>query len=364
MIKQVKVELGDRSYNINVGSEFEMLCDGGGRAALMVSDSNVDPLYGDICAELLRKHGFTVARAVVPAGESTKSLEKAADLFEAAVEAHLDRKSCIVALGGGVVGDLAGFVAGTYLRGVSLIQVPTSLLAMVDSSVGGKTAVNLPQGKNLVGVFHQPLEVIINLETLETLPEREYISGLAEVVKYGVIMDAEFFELLEANAEALLKRERTVLAEIVGRCCEIKAEVVGADEREGGLRAILNYGHTLGHAIENSCGYGELLHGEAVALGMVYAGILSVQSRGLNGTAAQRIVELMRRLKLPVDKSALPRELSWEKLRDIMSADKKAERAIPSFVLASEVGKVDFGCKIGEESLRQAWLDFPEGQKA
>ena len=358
MIKQVAVELGARSYNINIGTEFELFTDGGGRSALLVSDSNVDPLYGERCSKLLEARGFRVARVVVPAGESTKSLQHAGNLFESAVSAQLDRKSCVVALGGGVVGDLAGFVAGTYLRGVNLIQIPTSLLAMVDSSVGGKTAVNLPQGKNLVGVFYQPLEVVVNLDTLDTLPEREYISGLAEVVKYGVINDAGFFSLLESQVEALRRRDRLVLADVVGRCCEIKADVVAADEREGGLRAILNYGHTLGHAIENSCGYGELLHGEAVALGMVYAGILSVRAAGFAPDDADRIVKLLRALGLPADKSALPVSLDWDVLRRVMSSDKKAEQAVPKFVLACELGRVDFGCHVSEDELETAWRDM------
>ena len=357
MSSVVRVELGSRGYDINIGKALVdvMSTAGCGRTALLVSDSNVDVLYGDECEKVMVSLGFSVERVVVPAGESTKSFEYAVKLYDAALRGQLDRSAYVVALGGGVVGDLAGFVAGTYLRGIKLIQVPTSLLAMVDSSVGGKTAVNLPQGKNLVGVFYQPQEVAVAMDTLRSLPEREYISGMAEIVKYGIIFDAEFFELLEKHADALRGRDYDVLSQVVARCCEIKAEVVAADEREGGLRAILNYGHTLGHAIENSCGYGTLLHGEAVALGMVYAGELSAASLGLGRKAADRVTNLLEALGLPISKSSLPAELGWEKLRSIMSADKKAEKAVPTFVLASEIGKVKFGCKVDEEMLLSAW---------
>ena len=278
----VEVDLGERSYPIVIGRDFEGLPEiSAGTAVLLVSDTNVEPLYGESCAAMLEECGCKVTRIVVPAGESTKSMEHALQLYDAALAGQLDRKSYMVALGGGVVGDLTGFAAATYLRGINLIQVPTSLLAMVDSSVGGKTAVNLPQGKNLVGVFYQPHAVQINLDTLNTLPDREYFSGLAEVVKYGVIMDAAFFEFLEKHVAELLKRDYDILSKVVARCCEIKADVVRQDEKESGLRAILNYGHTLGHAIENRCGYGKLLHGEAVAVGMAYAALLSAQCHGL-----------------------------------------------------------------------------------
>jgi 3-dehydroquinate synthase len=362
----VNVDLGSRSYDITIGRKLAevLVSDGAGCGALLVSDSNVDKLYGDECARIMAERGFRTARAVVPAGESSKSFEQAGRLYDAALAGQLDRGSYVVALGGGVVGDLAGFVAGTYLRGVRLIQVPTSLLAMVDSSVGGKTAVNLPQGKNLVGVFYQPQAVAVALDTLRSLPEREYISGLAEVVKYGVIFDAGFFCELEADAAQLRARDYAVLERVVGRCCEIKAEVVAADEREGGLRAILNYGHTLGHAIENAVGYGELLHGEAVALGMVYAGELSCRCTGLGAEAAERINRLLEDLGLPVSKSALPEGLEWEQLRKIMSADKKAHDAIPTFVLACEIGRVEFGCRVTEEVLITAWQELSYGGKS
>ena len=357
MRETVRVELGERGYDINIGRKFEELLgiEGGGVSALLVSDSNVDPLYGDSCADVLNNRGFHVARVVVPAGESTKSLDYAKELFDAALAAKLDRASFVVALGGGVVGDLAGFAAATYLRGVKLLQLPTSLLAMVDSSVGGKTAVNLPQGKNLVGVFYQPVEVCIDIDTLRTLPDREYISGMAEIVKYGIIWDSALFDLLEENAVRLRERDYDILEGIVARCCEIKAEVVAMDERESGVRAILNYGHTLGHAIENTCGYGELLHGEAIAIGMAYAGELSCRCNGMGRADCQRINRLLTDLGLSIDKSKLPDAISWEKLREVMSADKKSQMAIPKFVLAKAIGEVDFGCSVTENLLSESW---------
>lgn len=355
MSRKVRVELGERGYDINIGSNIEKLLgvSGNGSSALLVSDSNVDPLYGDSCEKALEKRDFRVKRAVIPAGESSKSLDQAKKLFDCALDGKLDRSSIVVALGGGVVGDLAGFIAGTYLRGVKLLQLPTSLLAMVDSSVGGKTAVNLPQGKNLVGVFHQPIEVSVDLTTLNTLPDREYISGIAEIIKYGVIWDADLFDLLEANVKALLERDYDLLARIVARCCEIKAEVVGIDERESGLRAILNFGHTLGHAIENISGYGEFLHGEAIAIGMAYAAKVSAASLGFNDT--ERIINLLSAFGLPIGRSSLPESVTWEALRKVMSSDKKAQRAIPTFVLAKKIGEVDFGCDVSDSDLEECF---------
>jgi 3-dehydroquinate synthase len=353
----VHVQLDERGYDILLGHGFEAVLghQGNRDSALIISDSHVDPLYGPVLQSALEMNGYRCARVVVPAGEGSKSLVQAGELFERAFDARLDRKGLIVALGGGVVGDLAGFVAATYLRGVRLLQVPTSLLAMVDSSVGGKTAVNLSRGKNLVGVFYQPCQVAVNLDTLRTLPDREYRSGLAEVVKYGVIRDESFFESLEEDADALNARDEQVLQDVIARCCEIKAEVVGQDERESGVRAILNYGHTLGHAIETVCGYGQLLHGEAVALGMVYAGLVSCRERGLAAEEAARVVGLMERLGLPVRRRALADAVTWERLREAMSADKKARHSVPTFVLADRIGSVSEGCVVPEAVLKAAF---------
>ncbi len=357
MSRTVHVNLGERGYDIHIGLGLESVLEstGGGATALLVSDSNVDPLYGDACARLLTERDFRVERAVVPAGEASKSLDCTKTIFDRALEGRLDRHSVVVALGGGVVGDLAGFAAGTYLRGVKLLQVPTSLLAMVDSSVGGKTGVNLPQGKNLVGVFYQPIEVAIDLGTLRTLPEREYLSGMAEVIKYGVIWDATLFRSLEEQAKALRARDPEVLERVVARCCEIKAEVVAMDERESGVRAILNYGHTLGHAIENISGYGRLLHGEAVAIGMAYAGELSCRFHGFDREESNRVNRLLDALGLPCGCGQLEEFVKWAALREAMSADKKARSAVPTFVLAERIGSVVFNCVVPDDVLETAF---------
>jgi 3-dehydroquinate synthase len=362
-MRKIRVKLGSRSYDIRIGAGMPMDLSrfgGKGGKVMLVSDSNVDGLYGAGCARTLKRAGATVYRAVVPAGESSKSLKRAAQLYERAAEAGLGRGDVIVALGGGMVGDLAGFVAGTYLRGVALVQVPTTLLAMVDSSVGGKTGVNLKQGKNLVGVFHQPSAVVADLTTLRSLPTREYVSGLAEVVKYGVIWDAGLFKQLEGSVGGLLDRDESLLEKIVWRCCEIKAEVVSEDEREGGLRAILNFGHTLGHAVENVAGYGTVLHGEAVAVGMVYAARLSVLVRGCPVVHAERVVDLIRNLGLPVVPPGGAEAGRWRALRGAMNADKKTHRGSLRFVLADRLGSVEIGCQVSEESLRLAFREMYE----
>ena len=350
MTEFVNVDLGSRSYDISIGSDLSIgaALEGSDISALVVSDTNVAPLYMARTVSLLEARGLSVTTTIVPAGELSKSLDCAAELYSKAVDAGLDRKSVIVALGGGVVGDLAGFVAATFLRGIKFLQIPTSLLAMVDSSVGGKTAVDLPQGKNLVGAFYQPVEVVADLDSLDTLPEREYISGLGEVVKYGVIWDEKLFEYFEQNIDALLKRDKAVLLKIVKRCCEIKAEVVAQDEREGGLRAILNFGHTYAHALETVSGYDKWLHGEAVSLGMVYAAKLSVAVSGLKEGDAERLVTLLDELGLPVN---LDSSLEWAELRKAMDADKKTLNAVPRFVLAEKLGKVVFGCEVPEDAL-------------
>jgi 3-dehydroquinate synthase len=262
---------------------------------------------------------------------------------------RLERKSFIVALGGGVVGDLAGFVAATYLRGIPFVQAPTTLLAQVDSSVGGKTGVNLKAGKNLVGAFYQPQLVLCDLDALKTLPKREYISGLAEVIKYGVIYDAVLFAQLERNLPKLLQRDAATLRNVIARCCEIKAEVVGQDETESGLRAILNFGHTIGHAIENSSGYGKFLHGEAISIGQVAAAKLSQKILGLPSGDAERIEKLFVCAGLPV-KTRLNAALR-KKLLAAMLLDKKVSGGEVKFVLAKKIGRVEFGCKVPAETI-------------
>jgi 3-dehydroquinate synthase len=354
--KTVTVRLGERSYPIAIGGDLppaSVLPPGQATGVMIVSDSHVDPLYGALRQAAFARMGCRVVRATVPAGESSKDWKWAAELWSLAAQAGLDRTSVIVALGGGMVGDLAGFVAATYLRGVRLIQMPTSLLAMVDSSVGGKTAINLPQGKNLVGAFYQPVEVVADLNTLGTLPEREYRSGLAEVVKYGVIWDAAFFRCLEEQAEALLARRANVLERVVARCCEIKAEVVAIDERESGPRAVLNFGHTLAHALETAAGYGRWLHGEAVAIGMAFAAQLSVATHGMPAAEAARMTGLLKRLGLPVG----PGEggAPWPALREAMRADKKTVQGSLRFVLARRLGAVVHGCEVSDDQLAETW---------
>lgn len=357
MGKTVEVKLGERSYPIFIGRGVSLASTMGGTRgakALVVSDSNVDRFHGESCRRRLMEQGLETIAAVVPAGESSKSLACVELLYEQAAGNRLDRNSVVVALGGGMVGDLAGFVAATYLRGLRFVQVPTSLLAMVDSSVGGKTGVNLNRGKNLVGAFHQPVEVDADLDLLGTLPEREYVSGLAEVVKYGVIWDAAFFALMERRVDDLLRRDPVLLEAVIARCCEIKAEVVAMDEREIGPRAILNFGHTLGHAIEKVGGYGRWLHGEAVAIGMHFAARVSVKKQGLSDGEAGRITDLLRRLGLPI-KTAKGNGIEWAMLWDAMLSDKKTLQTRPRFVLAERLGSVTTGCEVSEELLSEMW---------
>jgi 3-dehydroquinate synthase len=287
----------------------------------------------------------------IPAGEKSKRLAVVEKCYDQLAAHRLERNSLIVALGGGVVGDLAGFVAATYLRGVPFVQVPTTLLAQVDSSVGGKTGVNLRAGKNLVGAFYQPRLVLCDLDTLKTLPKREYISGLAEVIKYGVIYDAILFAQLERNLPKLLQRDAATLAAVIARCCEIKADVVGQDETEGGLRAILNFGHTIGHAIENSSGYGKFLHGEAIAMGQVAAAKLSHKILGLPSGEAERIEKLFIQAGLPV-KIKL-NSIQRKKLFAAMKLDKKVSAGEIKFVLAEKIGKAVWGRKVSSDLIEK-----------
>lgn len=354
MTHDVTVDLGDRSYPIRIGSgildTLGDACQAAGLTGrcLVVSDENVAPLYAERVFQSLEKAGFNPVLDVLPAGEPTKCQAQLMNLYAKAAENRLDRKCFMVALGGGVIGDLTGFTAASWLRGIQFVQVPTSLLAMVDSSVGGKTGINIPAGKNLVGAFHQPELVMIDLDTLQTLPEREFAAGMSEVAKYGVIWDKELFEELE-NVDATSSSRS--LPEIIARCCEIKAEVVRQDEREGGLRGILNFGHTLGHAIENAAGYGQFLHGEAVAIGMVYAARLSVALMGLSVEESERIKQLCIALNLPVAASGL----AWSDLRAAMAVDKKTVGGLLKFVLTDRMGHAEFGCEVSEELMQEVW---------
>lgn len=340
--KRVRVKLGERSYEILIGrglieqAATHFTVAKLGKRGIIIADTTVEPLYADKLVAALEDGGFSVKVLTIPAGELSKSLRQANRLLEKLPSLGLDRHSFVVGLGGGVAGDLAGFVAGTYLRGLPFVQVPTTLLAQVDSSVGGKTGVNLPQGKNLVGVFHQPRLVLADTGTLQTLPVRELRAGFAEAIKTGAIYDAKFFSWLEKNYRRVLRREPAELVETVRRCCEIKAAVVGADEREGGLRAILNFGHTIGHALEALADFTGLLHGEAVAIGMNCAARLSVRHAGLPVVEAQRIVKLCKASGLPVVVGA---GYNLPALYEAMRLDKKAVGGRLRFVLLKRLGK-------------------------
>lgn len=361
MSRVVTVDLGARSYPIHIGPGLLPRLDEllkpvlKSRKALIVTDATVAPLYAATCAEILARSGIASATAIIPAGEASKNGRWLFHLYDKALEHGLDRKSCVIALGGGVVGDLAGYLAASFLRGLRFVQIPTTLLSMVDSAVGGKTGINLPQGKNLVGAFHQPVLVACDIDSLKTLSRRELAAGLAEVVKYGVIRDADLFALLEREADRIVAGDPVLLAEIVARSCEIKAEVVGKDEFEGGLRAILNYGHTLGHALEAVSGYGKYLHGEAISVGMVFAGIVSSAQCGFPAEDAARLVRLLHKFGLP---AAAP-EADFAELRQAMDVDKKTEAGRPKFVLARRIGEVEHGCEVPEDVLKRAWSAMP-----
>ncbi len=329
----LSVALGARSYPIVIGDgllggTYDLGAQVPGADCLIVSNETVAPLYLDALEGCLT--GKRLNSVVLPDGESHKTLATMSRVLDALVASRSARDVTVVALGGGVVGDIAGFAAASYMRGVDFLQVPTTLLAQVDSSVGGKTGVNHPAGKNLIGAFHQPRGVLIDTRTLETLPDRELSAGLAEVIKYGAIVDAEFFAWLEAHIEALVERDRDLLATAIARSCELKAAVVSEDERESGRRAILNYGHTFGHAIERCQGYGDWLHGEAVAAGMVMAARLS----GLPDADVDRLSGLLQRAGLPVS----PPALGAERLLEAMGLDKKVLKNRLRFVLLERIG--------------------------
>ncbi|HTG43839.1 MAG TPA: 3-dehydroquinate synthase [Verrucomicrobiae bacterium] len=361
-MRTVEVPLGDRTYRIQVERDLiqklGLTCKklGLGRRCAVISDSNVSRILGLSARQSLEQAGFDPVAIAFPAGEKSKSLKVVASCYDALARHRLERKSFIVALGGGVVGDLAGFVAATYLRGIPFVQIPTTLLAQVDSSVGGKVGVNLPAGKNLVGAFYQPRAVLCDLTTLDTLPEREFRAGLAEVIKYGIIYDAKFFAMLERNLEKVLARDASSLAMIVSRCCEIKAEVVTQDETETGLRAILNFGHTIGHALEAISSYGKYLHGEAISIGQVAAARLSTRLRGLPVSDSERIKALFERAGLPV--AVRLNAAQREKVFAAMRLDKKVSAGEVKFVLAREIGKVEFGMDVSRSEIESVLTEI------
>jgi 3-dehydroquinate synthase len=346
----VKVPLGDRSYRILIGrgllsrlgaecSRLQL-----GRRCAIISDRNVAPRFAKIAQHSLEQAGFESFLITVPAGETAKSMKSVESCYDQLARHRLERNSFIIALGGGVVGDLAGFVAASYLRGIAFVQAPTTLLAQVDSSVGGKVGVNLKAGKNLVGAFYQPRLVLCDFDTLRTLPAREYRAGLAEVIKYGIIHDGALFRQLESAMPRLLKRDTKTLAGVVARCCEIKAKVVGQDETESGLRAILNFGHTIGHALEAVSGYGKYLHGEAISIGQIAAAEISAGESGLPEKDLQRIRRLFQRAGLPV--SVDLGRAARKKLLKAMQLDKKVSHGEVKFVLARRIGSVVRGRRV------------------
>jgi 3-dehydroquinate synthase len=352
-MESLSVALGSRAYSIHIGagliSRAELYAPhlAAGSAAI-VTNEVVAPLYLSKVRRALQ--GARVAEIVLSDGEQAKSWETLNRIFDALLEARCGRDTLIIALGGGVIGDLAGFAAAVYQRGLALVQVPTTLLAQVDSSVGGKTAINHPLGKNMIGAFHQPRAVISDVATLDTLPARELRSGLAEVIKHGLALDAGFVEWLEKNIEALLARQREPLIHAVRRSCELKARIVAADERESGARALLNFGHTFGHAIEAGTGYGAWLHGEAVAAGMVMAAELSALMGHLKETDVSRVRALLKAAGLPVTGPAL----GPERLMELMTLDKKAAKGRTRFVVLEALGRATLRADVDEREVRAA----------
>lgn len=335
----IRVTLGDRSYTIAIAAldwaESAKALNQKAELAFVVTNTVVGPLYADRLTDALLPYFTRVQVVTLPDGEAHKNWQSFERLHSELACAGADRRTVLFALGGGVVGDLCGFAAATFMRGVPFVQVPTTLLAQVDSSVGGKTGLNLPEGKNLVGAFYQPQAVWADFGVLKTLPQRELAAGLAEVIKYGPIADAEFFCWLEANMERLVAREPAALAVAVRRSCEIKAAVVAADEHEGGLRAILNFGHTFGHALEAGLGYGRLLHGEAVGLGMLMAAELSVPVQGAPPDLVPRLKDLLLRAGLPT----VAPYLEAERFLALMRGDKKSDAGMVRYVLVPQLGR-------------------------
>lgn len=339
-VDEIAVELGARRYRIHIGAG--LLAEHGrwrnclpGRHILIVSNETVAPLYLDRVTAGLRDATFSTL--ILPDGEAHKTLDSAARIFAALAELKASRDACVIALGGGVIGDLTGFAAACWMRGIAFLQMPTTLLAMVDSSVGGKTGVNLLQGKNLIGAFHQPCAVVIDTDTLATLPARELRAGCAEVVKYGALGDTDFFAWLENNVDALLARNPAALAQAIATSCRHKAAIVARDETEQGERALLNFGHTFAHALETASGYG-VLHGEAVAIGMVLAARLSAQLGRAPAADAERLAALLVRFGLPI---AIPPGLDTDALIALMLLDKKNLSGRLRLILSRGIGKAD-----------------------
>ncbi|HEY9693326.1 MAG TPA: 3-dehydroquinate synthase [Oculatellaceae cyanobacterium] len=354
----IRVELPEQSYDIAIASgSLDRLgeqCSGLnlGKKVLVVSNPVVFKHYGGIAIASLKSAGFDVYTCILPAGERYKSLNSIQKIYDVALEHRLERSSTMVALGGGVIGDMTGFAAATWLRGINFVQVPTTLLAMVDASVGGKTGVNHPQGKNLIGAFYQPRLVLIDPEILKTLPVREFRAGMAEVIKYGVIWDAGLFSQMEESKRLDQMRylNEGLLTEILNKSCQAKADVVSKDEKEAGLRAILNYGHTIGHAVESLTGYRIVNHGEAVAIGMVAAGEIAVHLQLWDKESTQRQDALIKKAGLP---TRLPAGLDIDAIADVLQTDKKVKAGKVRFILPTQIGVVTITDEVPADVIRQ-----------
>jgi len=339
-------QLGDRLKQLELGTKV-----------LIVSNSEIFELYGQTCIESLEDSGFEVYHHLIPVGESSKNLQSIEKIYDSALTHHLERSSTMVALGGGVIGDMTGFTAATWLRGINFVQVPTSFLAMVDASVGGKTGVNHPQGKNLIGAFYQPQLVLIDPNVLKTLPDREFRAGMAEVIKYGVIWDPELFSQLEnaANIDSFEEIDPQLLKTILIRSCQAKADVVAQDEKETGIRAILNYGHTIGHAIESLTEYNQYVHGEAIALGMIAAGEIAIQMGLWRETDDNRQNKLISKVGLPT-KINVP--LKVKEVLEALKNDKKVKSGKIRFVLPTKIGSVKITDKISSEVVKESIMQL------
>ncbi len=354
----LNVDLGDRSYPIFIGEDLISRADIykthiSSKQVLVVTNTTIAPLYLETVLNALS--GFQTETVILPDGEEYKNLNTLDDIFTGLLNSHFDRGCTLVALGGGVVGDMTGFAAACYQRGVKFVQIPTTLLAQVDSSVGGKTGVNHPLGKNMIGAFHQPECVIADTLTLNTLDDRQLSAGIAEVIKYGLINDLEFFEWLEANMHFLLQRDQQALAYAVKRSCFDKAEVVAADEKEAGQRALLNLGHTFGHAIETGMGYGEWLHGEAVATGMCMAARLSAKLGHLDIADVERIEALIEKAHLPVRP---PQQITKQRYLELMSVDKKVKDGQLRLVLMEKIGQSVVTTDFSQDSLEELFDEY------
>ena len=354
-MKTLTVELGARSYPIHIGqgllSDTSLIAPHiHGKSAVIVTNTTVAPLYLEHLQEHLTQVGVQHKAIILPDGEEFKTLDTLNQVYTGLLEGHFDRKTTLIALGGGVIGDITGFAAASYQRGIHFIQIPTTLLSQVDSSVGGKTGVNHPLGKNMIGAFYQPQVVIIDINTLNTLPDRELSAGISEVIKYGILGDQAFFEWLEKHIDQLMSRDAEALSYAIARSCQDKADIVAADEKEQGQRALLNLGHTFGHAIETGMGYGKWLHGEAVACGMAMAAELSMQLGWIDDNAVERIRNILSRANLPVDP---PAEINADRFMDLMSVDKKVLDGQLRLVLLKSIGHAIVTSDFDFSKLRQ-----------